>query len=270
MKDMTLEYTMNDTNKRTTKAKSAKRTRLRALVVAAALMMGTQNAYAGWPVIDITSIMGEIRSWIDDTTEYAKEAVRWDQMKQQIDELRAIFDAFNYMVNLPDGQPMVKVDKRYLVKETCGQNTEAFSLKTLLSIAGIGDEEDIKSQQTQICVNIRMVQNQKYNDSVDFLEKTIAEAQDAMFKNFLSRKTSNKQGGVQAADSDTLRLGNELNMMAQQWATRMQSYDAYIATMELNQNVLAKSALKGNPKNKMLGDLVQTAALKGALSVDAD
>ena len=267
MKDMTLENTMNDTKNRNTKAKAAKRTRLRALVVAAALMMGTQNAYAGWPVIDITSIMGELRSWYDDTIEYAKEATRWNQIKQQIDEVRAIFDAFNYLIGLPEGAPLERVPDKYLVKETCGGQSLGFDLKTVMTLTGIS-KEDIATQQMQICVNIRMMQNRKYNDSVDFLKETIKQAQEAMYENFMSRIGSNKTGAVQAADSDTLRLGNELNMVAQQWATRMQAYDAYIAGQQENQNVLAKAALKGNPTNKMLGDIVQTVALKGALSVD--
>jgi hypothetical protein len=258
---------MNISTNNTTTTRPAKRTRVRAVVLSIAMLLGTQNAYAGMPVIDITSIIGEIRSWISDTTEYAKEAVRWNQMKQQIDEVRAIFDAFNYIVGLPQGAKLEKVPEKYLVEEACGKKALGFDLKTAASVLGISDG-DIAAQQAQICVNIRMIQNRKYNDSVDFLEKTVKEAEEQMYKNFMSRLGSNKTGGVQAADSDTLRLGNELNMMAQQWGTRMQAYDAYIAAQQENQNVLARAALKGNPKNKLLGDLVQTVALKGALSVD--
>ncbi len=258
---------MNISTNNTTTTRPAKRTRMRAVVLSIAMLLGTQNAYAGMPVIDITSIIGEIRSWISDTTEYAKEAVRWNQMKQQIDEVRAIFDAFNYIVGLPDGAKLEKVPPKYLVEEACGKKALGFDLKTAVSVLGISDG-DIAAQQAQICVNIRMMQNRKYNDSVDFLEKTVKQAEEQMYKNFMSRIGSNKTGAVQAADSDTLRLGNELNMMAQQWGTRMQAYDAYIAAQQENQNVLARAALKGNPKNKLLGDLVQTVALKGALSVD--
>lgn len=258
---------MNISTNNTTTARTGKRMRLRAGVLSIALLLGTQNAYAGMPVIDITSIIGDIRSWISDTTTYAKEAVRWNQIKQQIDEVRAIFDAFNYIVGLPDGAKLEKVPPKYLVEEACGKKAMGFDLKTAVSVLGISDG-DIAAQQAQICVNIRMMQNRKYNDSVDFLEKTVKQAEEQMYKNFMSRLGSNKTGAVQAADSDTLRLGNELNMMAQQWGTRMQAYDAYIAAQQENQNVLARAALKGNPKNKLLGDIVQTVALKGALSVD--
>lgn len=268
MKDMTLENAMNDTNKRNAKAKAAKRTRLRALVVAAALMMGTQNAYAGWPVIDITSIMGEVRSWIDDTTEYAKEAVRWDDMKKQIDSIRNIFSALNFAIGLAPGEKLVKVDPRYMVEETCGSDTGGLSISTVMAVMGMDIGGDLKKQQQQICVNIQMMQNRKYNESVDFLDRTIKQAETAMAENFASRNGSeNSVGSVQAATSDTARLGNQLNVIAQQWNTQVQAYDAYIETMEQRQNLLAKVALKGK-RNKLAKDLVQTAALKAALSID--
>ena len=268
MKDMTLENAMNDTNKRNAKTKAAKRTRLRAAVLATALLMGTQNAYAGWPVIDITSIMGEVRSWIDDTTEYAKEAVRWDQMKAQIDSIRDVFNALNFAIGLPLGEKLEKVDPKYLVEETCGSDAMGLNLSTVMSVMGMDMNSDLKKQQQQICVNIQMMQNRKFNDSVDFLDKTIREAEKAMLENLGSRMSSkNSVGSVQAATSDSTRLGNQLNVMAQQWGTQMQAYDAYIATMEQRQNLLAKTALKGK-RNKLASDLVQTVALKAALSID--
>jgi hypothetical protein len=249
-------------------AKRPRHPRIAAAILAGSLLVGAPGAQAGGvPVIDVTAISQDLKSWIDQTIEYGKEAVRWDQIKQQIDDVRAIMAAVNFVIDLPMGEPLKKVDPKYLVAETCGQEAMGFNLRTAMSLAGI-ESGDIKSQQQQICVNIRMMQNRKFNDSVDFLDKTIKQAQEAMWENFLSRRNTKQVGGVQSADSDSARLSNQLNTMAQQWATRMQSYDAYIATMEANQNALARTALKGNPKNKLLGDIVQTAVLKGALSVD--
>ncbi len=264
----TVETAMKTHQKDGRVAKRPLHRRMAATVLAGALLVGAPSAQAGgYPVIDVTSIFQDIKSWIDDTIEYGKEALRWNEIKQQIDDVRAIMDAMNFVIDLPMGEPLKKVDPKYLVAETCGQEAMGFNLRTAMSLAGI-ESGDIKSQQQQICVNIRMMQNRKFNDSVDFLDKTIKQAQEAMLENFLARAGTSKVGGVQSADSDSARLSNQLNTMAQQWATRMQSYDAYIATMEANQNALARTALKGNPKNKFIGDIVQTVALKGALSVD--
>lgn len=258
---------MNAAQERERGKASRARFRLGGKALCVALMLSTSNAYAGYPVTDFGSIIESFMNRLQSAVEFAKEATRWDEIKQQIDDARAILDAVNFAMDLPAGEPLKKVDPKYLVAETCGQDAMGFNLKTALSLAGI-EPGDIKSQQKQICVNIRMMQNRKFNDSVEFLDKTVKQAEEAMYENFMRRFGSNKAGGVQSADSDTARLSNELNMMAQQWGTRMQSYDAYIAAMQANQNVLAKAALKGNPKNKALGDIVQTVALKGALSVD--
>lgn len=259
---------MNISTNNTTTTRPAKRTRMRAVVLSIAMLLGTQNAYAGMPVIDITSILGEVRSWISDTTEYAKEAVRWNEWKQQIDSIRDIFNALNFAIGLPAGEKLEKVDPKYLVQETCGGDAMGFNMTTAMSVLGIDLNSDIKKQQQQICVNIQMMQNRKFNDSVEFLDKTIKQAQDAAIEVLLARNNSkNSVGGVSATTSDATRLNNELNMLAQQWGTRMQSYDAYIATMERRQNLLAKTALKGK-QNKLAADLVQTIALKAALSID--
>lgn len=267
MTHLNLEAAMN-ANDTTSARLPAKRSRLGGKVLCLALTLGASNAYAGMPVTDFGSIVEAFMNRLQSSIEFAKEATRWNEIKQQIDDVRAIFDAINYTIGLPEGEPLTKVDPKYLVAETCGQDAMGFNLKTVMSLAGI-EAGDIKSQQKQICVNIRMMQNRKFNDSVDFLDKTMKQAEAAMLENFLSRVNGkNRTGAVQAAEFDAARLSNELNMKAQQWGTRMQSYDAYIATMQANQNVLAKAALKGNPKNKALGDIVQTVALKGALSID--
>lgn len=266
MKDMTLENAMNDTMKRNTKAKAAKRTRLRATVLAAALLMGTNSAHAGgMPVIDFASIMGQIRGWISDTTQYAKEVTHFDQMKEQIDNIRDIFNMFNFAIGLPDGEALTKVNERYLVQETCGDDAAGLSMTTVMSVLGMDVNSDLKAQQQQICVNIQMMQNRKYNDSVEFLDLTIQQAE-AEAMNIMQAASSNSVGATSAATRDATRLNNKLNLLAQQWGTRMQSYDAYIATMEKRQNLLAKTALKG--KKRLARDLIQTAVLKGALSID--
>lgn len=265
MKDMTLENAMNDTMKRNTKAKAAKRTRLRAAVLAAALLMGTNNAYAGMPVIDFSQILGQIRGWISDTTQYAKEVTHFDQMKEQIDNIRDIFNMFNFAIGLPDGEALTKVDDRYLVEETCGDDAAGLSMTTVMSVLGMDITSDLKKQQQQICVNIQMMQNRKYNDSVEFLDKTIKQAQAESLK-IMDAGKGNSVGATSAATREAARLNNELNLLAQNWGTRMQSYDAYIATMEKRQNLLAKTALKG--KKRLARDLIQTAVLKGALSID--
>ncbi|MDN8647626.1 MULTISPECIES: hypothetical protein [Stenotrophomonas] len=263
-----MEIEMNNAMQTRSAGRTPRRSRLGAIVLSGALLLSAQNANAGLPVIDYSSIMQEFRAWIDQTIEYGKEATRWKQIKQQIDDARALFSAMNFLMNMPQAQELKRVKEDYLVAETCGQDAVGLSLTNLFDAVGFKADKDIKEQQKQICVNIRMMQNRKFNDSVDFMTTTSEEMEKALYENFMARLKSDKIGNVQAADSDAKRLGNQLQAMSQQWVGRMQAYDAYIAVMEANQNVIAQAALKGDPKKKLASDLVRTAALKTALSID--
>ncbi|MGH8039934.1 MAG: hypothetical protein ACRES5_15105 [Pseudomonas sp.] len=242
--------------------------RLRQFVCALAVTvaMSTQSAYAGMQVVDIASILGELRSWMDATTQYAKEASRWKEVKAQIDDARAILDPIRFSMGLPEGTVLRTVNADHLVSEACGKQAAGLEMEAVLPALRFGRREVWEEQQRQICVNIQMMQNRKYNETVLFLESTIEQAETAMLKVFEARQQSgNTSGGVQGADSDTARLTGQLNVMAQQWSTRMQGYDAYISTMQSRQNIVARAALRGDPNAEVAGDVVQTLGLKWAL-----
>ncbi|CAM4182800.1 hypothetical protein CR156_10965 [Stenotrophomonas lactitubi] len=259
---------MNNPKKARGTGRGPRRSRLGAFVLSGALLVSAQNANAGMPVIDYTSILQDLYTWLDQINEYAKEKTRWDEVKQQIDDARSLFSAMSFMMNMPKAQELKRVKDNYLVAETCGQDATGLSLTNLVDAVGFKPTADIKQQQKQICVNIRMMQNRKFNDSIDFMTTTSEEIEKAMYANFMARRQSNQSGNVQAADSDAKRLGNQIQALSQQWVGRMQAYDAYIAVMETNQNVVAQAALKGDPTKKLASDLVRTAALKTALSID--
>jgi hypothetical protein len=114
-------------------------------------------------------------------------------------------------------------------------------------------------------VNIRMMENRKYNESIDFLNDTVPSMQNALVDIFNARTRNNDQGTVQGADSESLRTANDLAVAAQKWQGRMESYDAYIEVMKTNQKLIAKTALKGDPTTRFVRDISKTAILAGAL-----
>jgi hypothetical protein len=240
-----------------------------ACMLAVASMTATQSVSAGAPVIDITSIVGDIRKWIDDTVVYAKEASRWKEVKAQIDEARAIFDPLRFSMGLPPGVTLQPVAPDYLVKEACGKKAAGMTMEGAFSALRLNHRYEFEAQLLQICVNIQMMENRKYNETVLFLEDTMEQAEETMLRIFQARvESNNTSGGVQATQSDTARLTNELNVMSQQWSTRMQGYDAYISSMHARQRVLARAALRGDPGATAVSDVVQTLALKRALQDD--
>ena len=245
---------------------ASRRARIAALLIA--LAMGTNSANAGMPVVDYLGILWKIRQWIDDVQEYAVEAKRWTQTEEHMKQLEAIFDPLRFSMDMPPGAQLQQVDEDYLVAERCGADPSKFGWKQLVGKVSFGQGANWQAQQHQLCTSIQRTHNRRFNETVYFLTNTMDQAYKEMQRNMDSRKGSdNSAGGVQATQSDTERLGNELNVMAQTWSTRMQAYDATIASLQEQQRILAKAALRGDPKKRLLGDVVQIVTLEKALKL---
>ncbi len=255
--------------------------RLAALSLVGVLMCNAPAPAYTMPVVEVgpnvfQSIMNQINTYkaeitaaaskAQDYAEYVEQRMRWirtlQQYMQALIQVQAIFNDFG----MPLGINLAEVDEDYLVKQTCGGTTD-FSLGGLFKTFVFDPEADFKSQQMQICTNIRMMQNRKYNEAVRFMNHSVPKMNDTLNRIFALRKLSNNQGNVQGTDSESMRTANDLAVQAQTWQARMRSYDAYIEVMEANQKVVAQNALKGDTTKNIIGDLVKTAALKGALSI---
>lgn len=225
---------------------------------------------AGALVTDIGNILQSFISAVqnvsmqgNDAAEYAKQAQRWqvqyDQYMQQLVNVQAQLRT----VGLPEMQALVPIEETYMVKETCGGNGHGF--QQIWAMVDMQNDASVRSQQLQICVNIRMMKNKKYNDSVDYLTHSIPGMKKVLADIHAVRASSNDQGTVQGADSESLRAANQLETSGLEWQGRMMAYDAYIETMQENQRILASEALKGSRSKRLVRSVVQSAALKRAL-----
>ena len=75
----------------------------------------------------------------------------------------------------------------------------------------------------------------------------------------------NDQGALAANDNEAQRFLIRTSMDLDYWQARMKAYNDYIESLKWDQSRLAKRALKGK-KGNILGQVVQAAALKAALS----
>lgn len=260
---------MNDVTKTRMTGRAPRRTRLAALVLGGLLFAGASNPLGatGWPVYDFSGWLETYFGNFQEGAEFIETANRWKKTEEQFDQARVMFQALQGMINLPPGAPLTPVDKDYLVAETCGGGG-GLSPGALFETFVFKSNVSIKAQQRQICANIRRMQNRKYNDSLEFLSTSVDEMRDTQMEILKLRRKNNNQGTVQAADSESLRFANDLSFKAQNWASLMRSYDNYIAVMQENQKVVAQAALKGSNKDQLISDLIKTAALKTALSVN--
>lgn len=255
--------------------------RLAALSLVTVLMCNAPAPAYTMPVVEVgpsvfQQIMNQINTYkaeitaygakAQDAAEYVEQRTRWirtlQQYAQALVEVQAVLNDFG----MPQGVQLTPVGENYLVRETCGSKTD-FSPMGLFKTFVFDPQDDFKEQQTQICVNIRMMQNRKYNEAVMFMTYSVPKMESSLNRIFKLRILNNNQGNVQGTDSESLRMANDLAVQSQIWQSRMRSYDAYIEVMEGNQKVVAQNALKGDTRNQIIGTLVKTAALKGALSV---
>lgn len=236
----------------------------------AASMAWSTGATAGIPVLDIPntvqsiiSAMQDVVMSANDAAEYAEQARRWNEQLQQFQQQLVRVQAQLRTVDLPAMQALVPVAENYMVKESCGGEARGF--QQVWTLVDIKDDNSVRAQQQQICVNIRVMKNKKYNDSVRYLTHSIPGIKKMLGDIYATRARNNDQGTLQGVDSESLRTANDIEAAGMEWQGRMMAYDAYIQTMEENQRILANEALKGSRGNRLMRTVVQTTAMKLAL-----
>ena len=260
---------MNNALKTRNSRRGPGRARLAALALGVVLSLGagTTATASGVLVYDGANWFEKMLDRLQTAGEYVKDNTRWMKVLKEVSDsiikAQGIFKSFG----LPPGAILTPVPSDYMVQQSCGPVMD-MSVDSLFSYFVFNPTGDVKAQQRQICVNIRMMQNRKYNDSVTFIQQTIPQMDQLMEAINSLRKVSSLAGNVAAVDSDSMRTANELAVQSQSWQARMQAYDAYIEVMEANQKIVAQAALKGDTAGmKFASDLVKTASLKAALSV---
>lgn len=258
---------MNNAMKNRNGGRTPRRARLAALVMGAVMSISATSVNAGMPVIDYTAIIQAIKSNFQDIAEFAKENTRWVKLLKEYTNALVTVQGIINNFGISPSATLTLVPNDYMVNETCGPRTD-MTPSGLFAYFVFDAKGDFKAQQRQICVNIRMMQNRKYNDSVLFIKETVPLMDSSLKAIQALRQGSRLLGNMTAVDSDSMRTANDLAVQAQSWQARMQSYDAYIEVMEANQKVVAQAALKGDPTKQLISDLVKTGALKTALSVN--
>ncbi|MEA9755516.1 hypothetical protein [Xanthomonas campestris] len=208
-----------------------------------------------------------------DNSQYAKEAQyfidqarRW---KQQYDAAMAMIDLQSYRSMLPGGIKLEKIDDEYMVKERCGgEAPNVFSISGLKEIITSKVEETLNSegidkQQKKTCAYIQMLKNKRYNDSIDFIEKTMPAFQLELDRIVARGRGNNTPGQVSARMFELKALSNAMDIQMSTWTSRNQAYETYIVLMEDKQKSLATQALRG--KEVLLGTVVKNLALRAAL-----
>lgn len=207
-------------------------------------------------------------TWVADLIEYGQKLVRWADdaakwqqqiqgMQNQIAQIQNMF----LSLGIQPGPQMNEVPQNYMVAERCGGITMS-SLTQVLNVNGSGD---IYQQQKQVCASIQAMQNTKYNETVRFLRDSSTQMQQDFTRLQQQYARATNLGNNTKASQDADAVMTKQKMRFDDWETRMKAYDAYIATMQNQQRLLAQIALKGSRTNQALGQIGRTVILEQAL-----
>lgn len=197
-----------------------------------------------------------------DYAEYGVEAQRWyskyQHMQQQLIKLQGLASTI-----APMSDQFSRRADDYGMEYACPGSNGGLSSALLKSWIGIDMEGEIGPQQLKICEYIVLVENAKYNKTVDMLKRL--RERSAEHEQIESRRSSvgDSEGNLQAVNNDVMRMAAAMQIELDNWEATLKGYDSYIGLLRSDQQRLAQAALNG--RKNVWGTVVQGAVLKGAL-----
>lgn len=233
------------------------------LALSCSLMAG--SAGAQWVVTDpgntLQAVMNQINTYmakIQDATQYVKEV---NHMRQQLTDISMIFDSFQ----LKFTQDFKKKSLTDGMSDRCGGGIGSI-ISDLMSSISLSGDEDIVQQQKMICQRIVMLENQKFNDQVDYLNAIMNQMQADIDQAKRQARSSNTNGkeGTNLVMTHLSKSQQDANI--EQAKARSEAFDEMIGALETQQKNLARIAMNG--KSSIVGTIANTLILKGALELN--
>lgn len=152
-------------------------------------------------------------------------------------------------------------DATSLIQQTCPGAGGVGVLGSMISIISSPLNNSITKDQQIICAQIVLAKVEKYNKTVEIVNKTQDFGQE-LNGLIAGVSTLTTQGDSDRMTAQISAHGEQLAWERQEWLTQMKRYDAIIEALQQQQGLLAKVALDGTKVT--LGSLVQAAAFAKA------
>jgi len=232
--------------------------------LACALMAGSATAQVF--VTDKASITSNEKGF---ASQLAKTI---DQFKQQVQSYETQVQQYQQMLtkvmNLGTDfsitpNTMTEMDAGPLIQANCSSNTGSIIGNFVNQITtSLMSQSVVKSQQ-QICAAIITTQVDKYNTTVQMMQQIQSNLPAVQKFTDLANGFSN-MGESSSATTQISSYSGQLSTSMSNWKAHMDADDAYIASLQQMQGVLAKKALNGS--NSILGNVVQAGAFAAAFN----
>lgn len=195
--------------------------------------------------------------------EYGTQAQRFIETTQNWAQKLAKFNQIIASPLMPTGVTLKPVPAEWNVAERCGAGS-IMSLSGILTALDMNPGGDIAAQQRNICAAIQMLENQKYNETVEVVQKTMPDMRKVLDRIKDIRDLFNTEGAM--SETATNAAVSDIYMQADfaTWEKKVGAYDRQIQALTRMQQMLTQRALKGTPSP--VGTIIKAAALKAALS----
>ena len=218
---------------------------------------------------EVTQMLNQVQLYLAQANavrEYSEEAMRWKRTLEQYRDQLISLKSMVSDIGLPTGVQMRKIqpEDKY-VAERCAGAT-GFSLDSVKRLFEVSADGDIIKMQREICANIQIARNRKYNETIDMIDLSLPTIKNALQLQRLRAASVTTSGDNNRVGADAEVSGNHIATGMAEWETRMKMYDAYIDSQQELQKVVARIGLKGN-QTKFIGAAVKTALLQAALEV---
>ena len=219
----------------------------------------------------VQSILNQINTYIqrgqDRVAHGLETAHRVEElahMSQQLAGLQSYMDRV-----MPMGLTQVSLQERaldYGVETKCPGDggLSDFSVNALWRKFTPKLEEEISEQQRQVCQLIQMAQNAKYNEIVRVMRNVEARSAEAQGLSVGRQGVGTSEGRLATNSNDVSRFLANTTVDIQYSETAIRAYDNLIASLNADQELLAKQGLNGK-KPSVVGTVSQGVMLKSAL-----
>lgn len=198
------------------------------------------------------------------TEQYAKQIQQYATQLQQYQQLLSSVGSLGNGLSLAPNQLQPVADTAALIQGKCSGATGPADLVGSLmnSMSSLLTQSIVQTQQA-LCAQIVTVQIDKYNRTVELLDRLHGYASQFQQVEDLASAISTL--------ADTGRVSTQVQKYASaldtdmgDWQARMQADDAIIATLQNQQAILSHVALRGS--NTILGNVIQAAAFATAFN----
>lgn len=209
------------------------------------------------------------------TTQLAKQVLQYEkQIQQYTTQLEQLRNMLTKIQSLGQGislvpktlGPLSSDDTQKLVEQACpGAPTGGMVSGVISGLLGNANDMPIAERQQLICKQITLLQVDEYNITAQALSELTTQASTIQKISDIIN-TISSMGESSSASSEVQGYMAQLSYANGTWQRQIDADEAMIATLQQQQGILAKVALKGS--NTILGHVVNAVALKAAFTLN--